>query len=48
MTSDDDDAAAIHGGPLKYWLEYRVWGVKGQWLVAAALLAGVALGAWLA
>ena len=45
MPINDDDAAGHGGGgPLKYWLAYKVWGVPG-WgillaLVGAAFVAG--------
>lgn len=47
MPINDDDAAAHGGGgPLKYWLGYRLsvlGGLKGQWLVLA-----IAIGAFVA
>ena len=38
---NDDDDLHHGGGPLKYWLAYKVWGLKGQWLVLAAFCLGL-------
>lgn len=41
---DDDDAAGHGGGPLSYWLKYKVWGVPGWALALALIIAGWAVG----
>lgn len=43
MSSDDDDKLKGHG-PLKYWLNYLVWGVKGKWIVLAVAILGFICG----
>jgi uncharacterized membrane protein YoaK (UPF0700 family) len=44
--NDDDDTAAHHGGgDLGEWLSYKVWGAKGQWIVAGVALAAFIAGA---
>jgi len=46
MPSSNDDDTATHGGggELKEWLSYRIWKIKGQWYVAAALVIGLIVG----
>lgn len=45
MPINDDDAAAHGGGgPLKYWLTYKVWGVAGYWIVAGVALVSFLVG----
>lgn len=41
MPKGKDDDTIIIGGPLKYWLAYRVWGAPGWVFVLAAFLAGI-------
>lgn len=45
MPINDDDAAAHGGGgPLMYWLKYKVWGIPGYALVLATLIVGAIIG----
>lgn len=45
MPINDDDAAAHgQGGPLKYWLAYKVWGIPGYGIVLAVLVFGLVAG----
>lgn len=44
MPYDQNDDTIIRNGPLKTWLAYKVWGIKGQWIVAAVLVLGAIIG----
>ena len=46
MPSNDDDTATHGGGgPLSYWLQYKVWGVPGWAIVIVVFVAAFVAGA---